>query len=172
MNLFTKNLELTESIENNIFDTLDFIDEFSPNKESSLRLIKNHDEFEFKLFFYVEDKQCIVKIKDIDLKRGIKKIRYKSYKKIMSIINKPVMKETIRKMPITVDDNPIFESNVSYIKTESLDKPMTEEDAKDIMIEKKLNDIIFTKIDDNESISFIHIDKDKFKIYLTDIELY
>lgn len=169
MNLFVKNIELTESIENFIIESLDFIDEFS-NKESSLSLTNNNNEIEFKLLFYVEDKRCITKIKDVDLKKGIKKIKYKSYQKAMNIIHKPVNKDTIRKMHV-VEDNSTEESKISYIKAKSLDKPMTEEDAQEIMLEKRLNDIIFINIDDNESISLIHRDKDKFKIYLTDIEL-
>lgn len=170
MNILARNIELTSSMEEFILESLNFVDEFS-TKESSLSLIKTKNEITFMFSFDVEGKGCTVKIKDVDFKKGIKKIRHKSYQKIMSIIRKPVNKDTIRKMkPVTEIKEE--DSKTSYIEVESLDKPMTEEDAQDIMIEKRLNDAIFINIDCNDCLTLIHRDKDKFKIYLTDIELH
>lgn len=170
MNILARNIELTSSMEEFILESLDFVDEFS-TKESSLSLIKTKNEITFMFSFDVEGKGCTVKIKDVDFKKGIKKIRHKSYQKIMSIIRKPVNKDTIRKMKPVIEVKE-EDSKTSYIEVESLDKPMTEEDAQDIMIEKRLNDAIFINIDCNDCLTLIHRDKDKFKIYLTDIELY
>lgn len=170
MNILARNIELTSSMEEFILESLNFVDEFS-TKESSLSLIKTKNEITFMFSFDVEGKGCTVKIKDVDFKKGIKKIRHKSYQKIMSIIRKPVNKDTIRKMKPVIEVKE-EDSKTSYIEVESLDKPMTEEDAQDIMIEKRLNDAIFINIDCNDCLTLIHRDKDKFKIYLTDIELY
>ena len=170
MNILARNIELTSSMEEFILESLNFVDEFS-TKESSLSLIKTKNEITFMFSFDVEGKGCTVKIKDVDFKKGIKKIRHKSYQKIMSIIRKPVNKDTIRKMKPVIEVKE-EDSKTSYIEVESLDKPMTEEDAQDIMIEKRLNDAIFINIDCNDCLTLIHRDKDKFKIYLTDIELH
>lgn len=170
MNILARNIELTNSMEEFIIESLDFINEFS-TKESSLSLTNTKNEITFIFSFDVEGKGCTVKIKDVDFKKGIKKIRHKSYQKVMSIIRKPVNKDTIRKMkPITEVKEE--DSKTSYIEVESLDKPMTEKDAQDIMIEKRLSDAIFINIDCDDCLTLIHRDKDKFKIYLTDIELY
>ena len=170
MNIFTKNIELTTSMEGLAIKSLDFIDEFS-TKESSLSIINNKNEFEFKFIFDVEGKGCITKIKDVDFKKGIQRLRHKSYKTVLNIVRKPVSKETIRKMkPV----NEITEKNdkIAYLKIETLEKPMTERDAQDIMIEKRLNDILFINVDYEDCLTIMHRDKDKFKIYITDIELH
>lgn len=170
MNIFARNIKLTSSMEKFIIESLDFVDEFSI-KESSLSLINAKNEINFMFSFDVEGKGCTVKIKDVDFKKGIKKIRHKSYQKVVSIIRKPVNKDTIRKMkPVTEakEEN----SKTSYVEVESFDKPMAEEDAQEIMIERRLSDAIFINIDCNDCLTLMHRDKDKFKIYLTDIELH
>lgn len=170
MNILTRNIKLTEKMEESIRDMLDFADEFSP-KESSLSLTNTKNEFEFLFSFNVEEKCCTVKIKDVDLKRGLQKVRHKSYQKVMSIVSKPISRDTIRKMK-PVEENDKEESNVSYTELESLDKPVTEKDAQEIMIEKRLNDVMFINMDADDCLSIMHREKDKFKIYLTDIEIH
>lgn len=169
MNIFLKNIELTESMEEFIIESLDFINEFT-TKESSFSLINNKNELEFKFIFDIDGKGCTTKIKDVDFKKGMQRLKHKSYKTVMNIVHKPTNKETIRKMIPTYEQKD-EDSKITYVKLESLDKPMTEEDAKNIMIEKRINHIIFINIDYENCLSIIHRDKDKFKIYLTDIEL-
>lgn len=170
MNILARNIELTNSMEEFIIESLDFIDEFS-TKESYISLTNNKNEINFMFSFDVEGKGCTVKIKDVDFKKGIKKIRNKSYQKVMSIIRKPVCKDTIRKMK-PIDEVKDGDSKTLYIEVESLDKPMTEKDAQDVMIEKRLSNAIFINIDYNDCLTLMQRDKDKFKIYLTDIELH
>lgn len=170
MNILTRNIELTNSMEEFIMDSLDFVDEFSI-KESFLSLTNTKNEINFILSFNIEEKGCTIKIKDVDFKNGIKRIRHKSYQKIMSITHKPVCKDTIRKMK-PIDETKEEDSKFIHIDVESLDKPMTEKDAQDIMIEKRLNNTIFINMDCNDCLTLMHRDKDKFKIYLTDVELY
>ena len=129
------------------------------------------NEISFMFSFDVDGKGCTVKIKDVDFKKGIKKIRHKSYQKITSIVRKTANKDTIRKMK-PASETKEDDSKISYSEIEAFDKPMTEEDAQEIMIEKRLNYAIFINIDYDECLTFIHRDKDKFKLYLTDIVLH
>lgn len=170
MNIFTRNVKLTNSMEDFIAESLCFVEEFS-TKESSLSLEKNKNEIKFLFLFDVEGKSCTVKIKDVDFKTGIKKIKNKSYQKVISIVCKPINKDTIRKMK-PVEDEINEDSKIKYSEIKSLDKPMTEKDAQEIMIERRLNDAIFVNVDCGDCLTVIHRDKDKFKIYITDIELY
>lgn len=152
-----------------ISNSLDFLEEFSL-KEPSLSLISDINEFEFKLSYDIEGKGCITKIKDVDFKSGVQRLKNKSYKTMLSIIRKPVSKESIRKMkPVEKDD--AVESNITYKEIETLEKPLTQLDAQNIMIEKRLNDVLFVNMDYNNCLTIMHRDKDKFKIYLTEIEL-
>lgn len=169
MNITARNIELTSSMEDFINESLDFVDEFS-TKEGSLSLINTKNEISFFFSFEVEGKGCTIKIKDVDFKKGIKKVRYKSYQKITRILEKPMNKDTIRKMkPISETDD--VDSKISYREIKSLDKPMTELDAQEIMIEKRLSETLFINIDYNNALTIMHRNKDKFQIYLTDIEL-
>lgn len=170
MNIFTKNIELTTSMEELATRSLDFIDEFSI-KESSLSITNTKNEFEFKFTYDVDGKGCITKIKDVDFKKGVQRLRHKSYKTVLNIVRKPVNKESIRKMK-PVSENKEKDNKIAYMKIETLEKPMTERDAQDIMIEKRLNDILFINVDCEDSLTMMHRDKDKFKIYITDIELH
>lgn len=169
MNITARNIELTDSMEEFIIESLDFVDEFS-QKEGSLSLRNTKNEISFLFSFEVEGKGCTVKIKDVDFRRGIKKVRHKSYQKVMSIIQKPSNKDTIRKMkPVT--ESKEENSNILYIEVKSLDKPMTELDVQEVMVEQKLHNALFINIDYNNVLTLITRDKDKYKIYLTDIEI-
>lgn len=170
MNISTRNINLDEEMEDSIIEILGFIDEFS-DKESSLSLIKTKNEFEIRVSFEVEGKCCTLKIKDVDLKKGLQKVKRKSYQKIISINRHKSSQDTIRKMK-PVNEEPEVESDTSHIKINTIDKPMTEDDMKNIMIERKLNDALFVNIDAGECLSVIQRKKDKFKIYITDIKIF
>lgn len=169
MNIFARNIDLTDAMEEHIIKSLDFLDEFS-SKEPSLSLVSNTNEFEFKLTYDIEGKGCTTKIKDVDFKNGVQKLRHKSYKTLMSILRKPISKDTIRKMKPVYDDAK-KDDKVKYIEIETLEKPLTQLDAQDIMIERRLSDVLFINMDYENCLTMMHRDKDKFKVYLTDIEL-
>ena len=71
-----------------------------------------------------------------------------------------------------INEEPEVESDTSHEKIYTIDKPMTEDDIKNIMIDRKLNNAIFINIDAGECLSVIQRKKDKFKIYITDIEIF
>ena len=170
MNITTRNINFNEEMEDLVLDTLGFVDEFS-DKEPLVSLIKTNNEFEIMLSFKVEKKCCTIKIKDVDLKKGLQKVKKKSYQKIISINRHQSSQDTIRKMkPISEESN--VETNTSHIDINTIDKPMTEDDVKSMMLEKKINEAIFVNIDAGEYISIIQRNKDKFKIYITDIKFF
>lgn len=173
MNIIARNIDITESMEDFIEDKLDFINEFS-TKEVSLYLTSTKNEIDFKLVFDVNEKGCITKIKDVDFKKGIKRLRHDTYKKIGNIVHKKINKDTIRKMkPILAfenkNDKDDKNDNIEHFEIQSLEKPMTELDAIDIMLEERLNHILFTNIDCENCLTIIHRKKEKFKVYNTDI---
>lgn len=171
MNISTRNINLTEEMENSILDILGFIDEFS-SKESSLSLIYTANEYEIRLSFEVEGKCCTVKIKDVDLKKGLQKSKRKSYQKIMSIHRHQRHQETIRKIKPIEEESKEKDSDTLFRKIYIIDKPISVEDVKQVMIEERLNEALFINIDDREYLSVIHRNKDKFKVYLTDIQMF
>ena len=171
MNISTRNINLTEEIENSILETLGFVDEFS-SKESSLSLIHTKNEYEIRLSFEVEGKCCTVKIKDVDLKKGLQKVKRKSYQKVTSISRHQLHQETIRKMKPIEEESIEENSDTLFRKIHIIDKPISVDDIKKIMLEQRLNEALFINIDDREYLSVIHRNKDKFKIYLTDIQMF
>lgn len=154
-----------------MLESLGFVDEFSL-KESSLSLIYAKNEYEIRLSFEVEGKCCTVKIKDVDLKKGLQKVKRKSYQKITSISRHQSHQETIRKMKPIEEESINENSDTLFRKIHIIDKPISVEDVKQIMLEQKLNEALFINIDDREYLSVIHRNKDKFKIYLTDIQMF
>ena len=163
MNMSTRNINLDEEMEDSIIEILGFIDEFS-DKESSLSLIKTKNEFEIRVSFEVEGKCCTLKIKDVDLKKGLQNVKRKSYQKIISINKHNSSQDTIRKMK-PINEESEVESDTSHEKIYMIDKPMTEDDIKNIMIDRKLNNAIFINIDAGEFLSVIQRKKDKFKSF-------
>lgn len=171
MNISARNINLTEEMEVSLIESLEFVDEFS-SKESSLSLIYTKNEYEIRLSFEVEGKCCTVKIKDVDLKKGLQKVKRKSFQKITSINRHQSHQETIRKMKPIEEDSMEEDSDTLFKKIHIIDKPISVEDVKQIMIEQRLTETLFINIDDREYLSVIHRNKDKFKIYLTDIQMF
>lgn len=172
MNILARNIELTDSLTSFAITSLDFVDKFS-KKESKLFLVsKNKNEIDFMFTFDIEGKSCIIKIKDTDLKSGIKKIKRKAYQKTTSITRCMTHSETIRKMhPDNIlHDTQKTDSKTVYVELKTLDKPMSEDDAKKIMIEKRLHDVMFINIDSEYCLSIMCREKNAFKICLTNIQ--
>ena len=169
MNINTRNISLTESMEELVKNSLGFLEEFS-FKDPSLSIVCNVNEFEFRLNYDIDGKGCITKIKDVDFKSGIQRLKNKSYNTALSIVRKPIPKESIRKMkPVELEDKK--DNKVTYLKIEALEKPLTQLDAQNIMLEKRLSDVLFVNMDYENCLTIMHRDKDKFKIYLTEIDL-
>lgn len=164
MNIISRNFILEDTLKERIIKDFNFLEEFS-NKEITLKIESEKDCFKLKIFFDIDGCNCISETRASNLKDGIFRLKNKAKKIIFSNQKKLKHSESIRKLAI--DNNTKKEYEFNYINLYSIDKPIGEKDAKNFMLENRLDEIMFENIDKNNSLCIIKKEKMNFNLYIT-----
>lgn len=162
MNIYEKNLNLDTETKNQLEEQFLFLKDCS-NKEVTLRIEGEKDCFKFKIFFDIDNKDCIVDTRAANLRDGIFRLKNKTKKVITSEQRKLKNMESIRTMEIKKDK----EYEFKYINLNSIDKPIEEKDAKQFMLQNKIDTVMFINIDKDYCLSILQRKKDKFDLYIS-----
>lgn len=166
MNITIRNFVVDEFLKENIMENFDFLEEFS-QKEITLKIESEKDCFKFKIFFDIDGANCISETRASNLKDGIFRLKNKVKKIIFSNQRKFKNAESIRTLEVEYDKKN-KEHEFKYINLNSIDKPIGEKDAKNFMVENRLDEIMFKNIDKDNALCIMKRTKKDFQLYITD----
>ena len=168
MNIKTKNITLNEHSIEYIEETFYFLNEFS-KKEVTLKIEEERDCFKFKIFFDIDNCNCISETRAFNLRDGIFRLKNKVKKIIFS--NERKLKNSVSIRTLNTETDKKKEHEFKYINLYSIDKPIGEKDAKNFVIENKINEIMFENIDKDNRLCIMKREKADFSLYITDYNI-
>lgn len=169
MNIYERKLNLDENTKEQVIETFSFLKDCS-NKETTLRIEAEKDCFKFKVFFDINGKDCVVETRACKFKDGIYRLKSKTNKVISSEMRKLKNMESIRTINFEEEEKK-KEYEFKHIYLNSIDKPIEEKDAKKLLLENKIDTVMFINIDKDYSLSIMQRKKNEFYLYITDYEI-
>ena len=162
MNIYEKNLNLDIETKERLEKDFLFLESYS-NKETTLRIEGDNDWFKLKIFFKIDNKDYVVETRATNLKDGIFRLKNKTKKVITSEHRKFKNMDSIRTLEVKEEK----EYEFKYLNLNSIDKPIEEKDAKQFMLENRIDTVMFINIDKDYSLCILQRKKDDFKLYIS-----